>query len=254
MDKKEIQTYFKVNNLETKKIIFFHDFFCGPEIFLEQFEFFQNSYDCLVVELRFQDTIANSLKELIKHLDDKHLLLVGSGYGGSVALEFVRLFPHRVERMALINANPYPEHWDKKNYYQQLAQHLESSLCLEDVLLQLVPYHIVSPVSEEPEELYQRLEQAYFKNDPLTLAKALENMAQRDDFTDFLKDIDIPVLILRGESDRMTSLNVQVEMQRRIAKSQFFSISQSAHFPSLEAAPETNSLLKTFFEGYERSV
>ena len=251
MKKNQIQTYFKVSPLERKKIIFFHDFFCGPEIFLEQVEYFQNSYDCLVIELSFQASIADTLRELMKQLAEEKILLVGSGHGGSVALEFVKLFPQRFERLALINTNPYPEHWDKKNYYQRLAQHLEATQSLQEIASQLLPYYIVSPLGDEAEDFYQTLETAYFKNDPHTLAKALLSMAQREDFSEFLREIDFPVLILRGESDRTTSLNVQVEMFRRISKSKFFSISQSAHFPSLEAASEVNNLLKTFFDGYE---
>jgi 3-oxoadipate enol-lactonase len=80
------------------------------------------------------------------------------------------------------------------------------------------------------------------------IASALLSLAARTDTTDSLKNINIPVLVLVGEDDKITPPEQAKKISAGIKNSVLSIIPNSGHFPNLENSSAFNLEIEKFIE------
>jgi len=71
-------------------------------------------------------------------------------------------------------------------------------------------------------------------------------MASRTDTTSFLSQINIPTLFIVGEDDKLTSVDVMSDLQKKTPKSKLVVIKNAGHMTAIENPADVNLAIKSF--------
>jgi len=170
--------------------------------------------------------------------------VVAHSYGSSVALALALMAPDRVSRIALYDAYVYRE---QRNTFFQWAD----ADAMGEVLFSMF-------YDQRPEE---RIALAFFDADavPQSLVDSVEASSDRPGTTraalaavramDFEQErygeIEVPVLLLWGREDRVTSLSYGERLHSELADAELRVYPRCGHFPMIEAArPSTRDLVR----------
>ncbi len=129
--------------------------------------------------------MADDIAALIDHLGLDRPEVMGFSLGGGVALQTAIKYPSRVGRAVVVSANIrrsaiYPE---------MLEQQVQVNAAAAEFMKETPMYELYQRVAPHPE------------NFPRLLDKAGESMAQDFDFTDGVRGLQVPTLIVAADAD-----------------------------------------------------
>ncbi len=78
------------------------------------------------------------------------------------------------------------------------------------------------------------------------ICASLLALASRTDTNEVLSKINVPVLIIRGEEDKLMSLEQTEQLSKGIANAEVVNIPNSGHLPNLENPDFFNKSLNAF--------
>ena len=212
------------------------------------------------------DRDVENLDGLRKALGLAKMNLLGQSYGGMVAQAYALKYPERVARLILIDsfysgkmwqANDdecnaeiraqYPETWDK---LQQLrAQGMRSSSPEHEKLYDSVPMSLfyfydgskarLLPEGDGNLDVYYAIagEDADF---------VIGGTIAPLDFTAHLRDLKMPMLVIAGRYDRVSSPRYAVQYKKYAPQATFVMMEKSGHFPYVEEPEKTLAVLRDF--------
>lgn len=171
---------------------------------------------------------ADYAKAILEYLDSnnlKQVVLVGHSFGGKVSLYLASEVPERVKQLVLINSSGIPR---KHGFYKRLK--IYSVKTLRTVLKFLKNRFGV--------KLYDswfipRFASPDYKNAGPLLATFVKIV--NEDLTERVKKIGAPALLIWGDKDTETPLEVGRRMQQLIAGSKLIELVGEDHVPFLGA-------------------
>jgi 3-oxoadipate enol-lactonase len=83
---------------------------------------------------------------------------------------------------------------------------------------------------------------------PETMARALEGMAARADYTSRLGDIGVSTLVVRGQEDEIIPKGDMELIARTIRGARHEMVPLTAHLPNMEAPAAFNAILAKFLQ------
>ena len=187
------------------------------------------------------DTLADDLAGLLEGLGIDKAHVVGLSLGGMTAQAFAVRYPERVEGLVLMATSAYmppPEGWDER---ARLVRAEGMATIVDAVLARwftpdtatLAP-EIVAPVRER-----------FLRLDPLGYAASC--LAIRDmDLRDRIKAIAAPTLVIAGEDDPATPLEMLEDIHSRIPGAALFIVPEAAHLVAVEQPDMVNAELRAF--------
>ncbi len=165
--------------------------------------------------------VAKDLFYLLNKLKIKKIILIGHCYGGMISQLFYQKYPTYVKKIVLINAHynfssnkfRYFLSWIVYSFYYILSI-LLSPLSFEKnhIHLDYTKFRISHDLS--PRRIYEDIRATSFR----TFLPFTKNTLHID-FTDTLKKVKIPVLIIHGKNDLVIPLKVANEMKKKIKNS-----------------------------------
>jgi pimeloyl-ACP methyl ester carboxylesterase len=198
-------------------------------------------------------TITDWADSLARFLDAIGVLeeadLVGLSWGGLLAQEFYRLYPSRVRRLAL--AGTYAG-W-KGSFGEEVAgQRLqrcdqESRLAPGEFVARWVPAEFFADagagLTAEMAAVVSDFHPAGFRLMAATLANA--------DTTELLERIEVPVLLLWGEADRRSPVDVARRFERLVSGAKLVLIPGAGHVSNMERPEVFNAAVRSFCHATE---
>ena len=186
---------------------------------------------------------ARDLFGLLDHLGVERAVLGGMSQGGYVALRAALLHPDRVRALVLIDTQAPPEAPDKIAEYRTMLDTWAEHGYLEE-LASAVAGMILSEPDLEPvwREKWRRWDAA-------RLRAAGGALLDRDDVTDRLPELPMPVLLVHGTADvaipvgRAHEICAAVEDCRGVVE-----VAGAAHAPNLTHPEVVNPALRRFLE------
>ncbi len=158
--------------------------------------------------------------------------LAGLSMGGIVAMEIVRKAPERVERLALIDTNPFAEADAVRARRQgQIDRALAGGLAA--VLRDEMKPNYLAPGPANAPVLDLCLAMALDLG-PEVFARQSRALRDRPDQTKTLKAYPGPALVLMGEHDRLCPRDRHEAMHALMPQSQFEVLPGAGHLPPLE--------------------
>lgn len=189
--------------------------------------------------------MAHDIASLLDHLGVSRAVIGGLSMGGYVTLAFYQLFPSRVEKLLLADTRAQADTEENKKVREEQAQKVltEGMAGIVDTMLP----KLLAPetVSKRP-EVVKRVRDMMLQTKPEGAAAALRGMAQREDQTERLAQIDVATLILAGREDAIIPVADSEKMHQAIANSKLIVIENAGHVSNIEQPEQFNRAMIEF--------
>jgi pimeloyl-ACP methyl ester carboxylesterase len=151
------------------------------------------------------ETIADYAREIVDALPpDGQFTVVGHSMGGYIALEMVKLFPERIEKIVLLHSTALPDTAEKQINRDRTIEFLTkhgASVFIKSFVANLFAPDFVANNQALMDQLITRYQDLAAEG----LIAASKAMRDRADFTTFLRDTRIPFLFIHGDVDPLIS-------------------------------------------------
>ncbi len=170
------------------------------------------------------------VKALLDELNIKKTSIIGTSYGGEVALQFAVKYPDRIKRMVLANTVAKTNAWLK-----EIGQAWNYAVNVPEAYYCTTIPTIYSPgyYDRKKDWMAQRKEiltkTAFASKDFLDSMVRLTNSANDHDVVEDLKSIDVPTMIIGCEQDHITPLEEQRFMAAHMKNAELVILPETGH-------------------------
>jgi pimeloyl-ACP methyl ester carboxylesterase/sugar-specific transcriptional regulator TrmB len=186
-----------------------------------------------------------NLRAIVEDLQDSRIYLVGTGFGGTLAIRYVAEYPGKIAKLALLATPPKPRLGDSEEGKRRFKEFW--ALALQSPSWGLKNFHdrVMAPFNTRRwVEVRSRLGiKSACKLPPETILIGYKLLIEAD-VRPFLEKIRIPTLILHGEKDIMPMEDVEY-LKKRIPGSELY-IFKDADVVSVLKPDEFNKVLEDF--------
>lgn len=189
-------------------------------------------------------TESTSVSEMARTVLDaapKRFALAGLSMGGYVALEIMRTYPERVERLALLDTSARADTPEQTRARRELLA-LARQGRFDEVPRRLLPL-LVHPSRLDDERLVSTVIDMAEAVGPEAFGRQEAAIIARPDSRGDLSDIACPTLVLCGREDALTPVHLHEEMASLIPGSQLRVVEHCGHLSTLERPEEVAKAL-----------
>lgn len=195
-------------------------------------------------------TMADMARDIAQLMDDLQIeraVVCGLSMGCYVALEFIHLFPGRVDALVLAGGRAEgPDKAEKQSREQQAKKVIEKGFApsVENIIQSLMAPRTLA---EHP-DVVARVRQMVAATDPRGAAAAQRGMAVRRDYSQDLPSIEVPALIIAGRDDGVRKPIDAETLHRGIKNSRLETIADAGHLMNMERPEAFNRAAVDFLE------
>ena len=199
------------------------------------------------------DLWADDLVGLMGELGLAQAALVGWSLGGIVVMNLALRYPHMVSQLILLGSgSPLPTSAPRdRSGFETRRRLAEEGASMEEIVEKTFEFSkdAYSPhsVQNKPEAL-EKLRQTFLRNDPTSYADVIKST--RSDFGPKLGEIGHPTLIIVGEHDTRTPLEMSEALNKAIPNSYMKIIQNCGHFYGFEQPEETCRVTANFLHAF----
>ena len=198
------------------------------------------------VERVSMEEMADDLVAVLEAADEERpVVLVGMSMGGYVSLAFCRRHRERVRGLALVDSRASADSPEAADNRRRTAEQV-----LEQGSAAGVAEEMAGKLFAEDADplLRERWRQRMAATAPAGVAAALHAMADRADSTGFLRETDLPLLVVVGSEDRITPAEEARELAEHSGATLEI-IEGAGHAAPAERPREVAEALRRFLEG-----
>jgi pimeloyl-ACP methyl ester carboxylesterase len=189
--------------------------------------------------------MARDVARLMDELEIDQAGVCGLSMGGYVAFEFVHLFPSKVRALILAGTRaPADNEPEKLARAKQVEQMLAKGM--NDIAEATLPKLLAPQTLAEKPEVVARVREMILRANPEGAAAAQRGMAARRDYSDDLRNIKAPALIIVGRQDPIRPVADAEFMHRGLSGSRLEIIEDAAHMTNMEQPEIFNRALERF--------
>ncbi|MEO0225086.1 MAG: alpha/beta hydrolase [candidate division WOR-3 bacterium] len=231
--------------MERKNIVFLHAFPLNSKMWKYQAE---NLKEFKIHLIDYQNLSKENLKDyadfvyqfLIENKINK-AIFVGLSMGGYIIFQMLRYYKNFIEGIVLANTKATADSLELKNKRLELIKRIENE-GIEFLVDEYLPKFLKNRTKEK-EELIKGMIMEAKKESLIALLKALAN---REDSSEILKEIEVPTLIISGDSDILSTIEDAKLMNRYIKNSKLLIFENCAHLSNLEYPENFNNAIRNF--------
>ena len=168
---------------------------------------------------RLEDSVADILARA-----PERFALVGTSYGGSLAIEIALAAPHRVTALWLMGCDPGAP----STHVAEMASALEST---PDAVIDMLAGRIVPPHAVEAAATFRAMAGRIGGVAGAAQARAL---SVRREASSRLSALTMPTLVLWGENDPLVPVAIGRQLAADLPRAQFDALQNCGHLPTLE--------------------
>jgi non-heme chloroperoxidase len=191
------------------------------------------------------DDLAADVIDVLDGLHVHDAVVAGLSMGGYAALAMFRLVPGYFRGLVLADTRAEadtPEGLEARRRMLSLVKEKGATGVVEDML----PKLLGKTTTRERPEIADRVRALASVNSPGSISGAITAMMNRPDSMPLLSSIHCPTLILVGEEDTLTPVELSQKMAREIAGSSLVVIPGAGHLTNLEQTDLFNTAVADF--------
>ncbi|WP_428644481.1 alpha/beta fold hydrolase [Roseibium sp.] len=223
-------------------IVFVPGLLCTEALYAPQIVAFADR-PIMVANHREHDSIEAIAASILEQAPDR-FSLIGLSMGGYVAMEIMREAPERVGKLALLDTNARADTADQTERRSFLID-LTLKKGFKKVPHLLYP-GFVHERREEDEDLKAIVVDMAMDTGPEAFIRQQTALMNRMDARPRLGEIACPALVLVGDGDRLTPLEISQEIHAHIPGSELAVIEGSGHLSTLEEPDKVTARLRDF--------
>jgi len=215
------------------RVVFLPAMLCDDELYCPQLEGLRDLIDPLVLTVA-EATIAEAAMMVLRDAPPR-FLIVGTSYGGNLALEVAIRAPSRVSALWLMGCNPGPvSDPTAARTRNERVQRGEFNAVVDELAAAIVYEHgpHVTDAANSFRRMARRAGQTVFLRQNASL------LGRADRRTD-LTQIACPTLIVWGRKDQFARVEHGAEMAAKIPRGQLIVLDNCGHLPTLEQPDAT---------------
>jgi pimeloyl-ACP methyl ester carboxylesterase len=206
---------------------------CSEELYQE----FASSLECLIkleTIIADRDYLSTCAEQVLAQAPDNFIVL-GTSFGGRVAIETVLAVPDRVKGLVVIGAGPGP-------VADPVAGLKRSKRLREGEFEQVVKEmgdmisHLPGPRGPLTRDAFIAMAHEFGAE---RMARQSDALAHRTDLWPRVHEITCPALMLWGKHDQFSPASDGLKLAAALPNARYVEIAECGHFPSLEAPEET---------------
>ena len=223
---------------EGKTIVFVHGLSDSLAYWKVLSENLKNDYLTLIYDLRGHgessdddrnttiDLYQEDLYQLLKSLNIENAVFVGLSLGGNVILDLAVNHPEMVNGLVVMSS--FPEHDEKlKNIFDDFDNAIDEGFV--EFFDTILPYTLPDDILEEHKELLENLKVEAAKTANIEGIKKGINAGYGFNLRDKLNEINAPTLVIAGEEDNLTTLDIQRKISDNIQDSELIVLEKTKH-------------------------
>ncbi|HRE84368.1 MAG TPA: alpha/beta fold hydrolase [Opitutaceae bacterium] len=192
-------------------------------------------------------TFADDLAALLRHVDVTQAVIAGLSMGGQIVMELFHHAPELFRATVLADTSPAPETPEGRRQRTAMAHRLETE-GMSGYAHEVLP-RMISPrtIARDP-KVADHVLQMMLSTSPQGAAAALRGRAERRDYRDLIRTIEVPSLIMVGREDSFISQADAEAVHRSLPASEFAIIDDAGHLPNLEQPQRFNTAFFDFID------
>jgi pimeloyl-ACP methyl ester carboxylesterase len=259
---------FKIHYIEEGEgpsVVFAHGFVMDRDMFVPQFEELPGRNRCVAWDMRGHGksdcppgpwTVQDTVVDLIAFIEDVNAApchLVGMSWGGWLALRVAIQREDLVRSVVLIDTSADAESPERAEMFRGFqATVRDHDGVSEELARSTLPLlYAQSYIDNQPDAISYHVDRVT-KMKTEAVVEGLRAIIERDDVTDRLGEIRVPVLVIHGEQDASISLERGEAMAKGIGGAEMVKIPGAGHTTPLEAPDVVNEALGGFFSRVKR--
>lgn len=208
---------------------------CDASVWEYQQAHLHNIADIRIADFSSAST-PNEMVAAVLEIAPQTFALAGHSMGGWVALELMRGYSKRVERLCLLNTSAQLDSPQKRQFRLEMIKYTESHDfdVVINKLLNAFVYH--------PE--YSRQIKAMFERNLPSFIRQEKAMLMREDTMPVLKHIECPTLVIQAENDKVFDFKESELIANNITHSSLAVIKDCGHMSIVESADAVTDLMR----------
>ncbi len=187
------------------------------------------------------DQHADDLAGLLDHLSVRRAVVAGLSMGGYVTFAFWRRHPQRVAGLALIDTRANAETPEGRAGREATIAKVRAG-GVEILAEEMLP-RLLSPGNRGNVQLVDRLRQMILRQRADGMISSLSAMRDREDSTATLPTISVPTVVIVGEHDVITPVELTLAIAKQIPDSRPVIVAGAGHMSPMENPQEVNMAL-----------
>ena len=253
-------TYYLFNKKDRKTpIVFVHGVGLTHEIWQPQLDFFKEcttlTYDILGhgksplnKEIISFNDFSDQIIELIDELKIDQIHLIGFSIGSLIARNFATRFTERLKSLTLLGSI-----YNRSNEQQKIVnQRFEQAKSELKLSRQALKRWFTDKYLENNPDIYEKISPILSSNNMANFLKVYELFVKHKNDENFSK-IKVSTLIMTGEFDVGSTVEMSRELNKIINNSQLSIIKNGKHLCSIECADEVNLEIKKFIDTNDKT-
>ena len=223
---------------EGKTIVFVHGLSDSLVYWKVLSENLKKDYQTLIYDLRGHgestdddrnttiDVYQEDLYQLLNALNIEDAVFIGLSLGGNVILDLAVNHPEKVK--GLIVMSSFPEHDEKlKKIFNDFDNAIDQGFV--EFFDTILPYTLTDDLLEEHKELLENVKHEAAKTANIEGIKKGINAGYGFNLTDKLNEINVPTLVIAGEEDNLTTLDIQRKISDNIKDAELIVLEKTKH-------------------------
>ncbi|MFC1594797.1 alpha/beta fold hydrolase [Candidatus Omnitrophota bacterium] len=242
-------------------LVFIHGWAGDSSFWKNQVDFFKQDFSVVVFDLpghgrsEWKDVdlkgIAQDIQSILSELHITQATIIGSSFGGLIALQLFDSFPNLVKRLILVGTNA--KFAKSKGYNfglsRQQIKYFDGLLGTAFPGILDVFFRSLFSEEERTSDGFARVWDAIKGREHMPQKNALKQLLtvlEKEDLRDSLGKIAVPSLLINGEKDYIASPGAGHYLQERIKESRIEIVDKCGHIPFLTQPDSFNRLVKEF--------
>lgn len=242
---------------ESAPIIFVHGFPFDKSSWEPQMEFFKHTHRVIAYNIRGFGTstignealsmrlFADDLVKLMDNLGIRKAIVCGLSMGGYILLNAAYRYSERFEAIVLNDIHYVADSSEMKIKRDETIAHIKAD-GLDDFAEGYVETIFCTESKDTKTELVEKMRNIILSTSPVTIAGALNALAQRWQMRPSMKEISVPTLILCGKEDKITNSPLSKFALGNTTNTTMQSIENAGQMSNLEQPDEFNKYLSNF--------
>ena len=183
------------------------------------------------------ESFADDLYVLLQKIGiTEKILLAGLSMGGYVAMQFARKYAEQLSGIVLCGTKTIADSPQMaENRRKQAAALRDGSLSLADIADTMIPRLFAAATQERKPELLSELRNIIIESRHVQgVATAVLGMAERQDTTEVLQHLDVPVLVVCGAEDQFSPPSEMRQLAEIAKNGTYIEIPEAGHLPPME--------------------
>ncbi len=227
-------------------VLFLPGLLCDYRLFEAQIKLLQAATPCFVADLTVADSIPKLAEAAMQQVlsQSPKWSVVALSMGGYVAMELMRRFPEKIDRLVIMNSSARADTDEQKATRRGLIALADQGRFL-GVAPRLMP-RLLHPKNLENSQITGVITAMAESIGKEAFIKQQTAIMNRVDSRESLGQVKAKTLVIAGENDILTPKELLIEISSLISDSHLKHVNNAGHLTPLEAPEETYQHLHNF--------